>query len=51
MDRHCFDADLEPHSNFRFDAEPDLDPGWHQMPINLRIADPTRILHMLENGE
>jgi hypothetical protein len=40
VDRHRFDAESDPKTTFHFDADPDLDPDWHQNNADPH-ADPT----------
>jgi hypothetical protein len=54
VDRHRFDADLDPDRNFHVDADPyaDADPDWHWHQNNADLrADPTvlKVLRLLEN--
>ncbi len=46
MDRHRVVAD--PDLDFHFDANPDLDPDWHQNDPDPH-AGSDQVLHMLEN--
>ncbi len=51
VDRHCFDADLNPNFLLDGDPDPDPDPDWHQNdsdpPIVFSLSPAILYLHIL----